>query len=120
MFSQGPLEVIIAESTGGIKSTSGIGLSDNVVEMEISCSKRDENEFAEVISQFLHHSKEEEFVFEWAAKCFCFLTLLLFLKEMLIPYDRQVSALLSTPQDNSASFSLRREGEIPEKVCLVS
>lgn len=49
--SQEPLEVIIAEKEhSGNQSHLWHALSDNVVEMEISCSNRDENEFAGLIS----------------------------------------------------------------------
>lgn len=48
VFPQEPLEVIIAKST--VQSHPWHALSDNVEEMEISCSNKDENEFAAVIS----------------------------------------------------------------------
>lgn len=62
--SQEPLEVIIAEKEhGGNQSHLWHALSDNVVEMEISCSNRDENEFAGLISPatFPHRRGESRF-----------------------------------------------------------
>lgn len=91
-------------------------LTDNVVEMEISCSNGDENEFAVVISSptFLHH--------RGAGLCLkkqinvCFSSCLLFPWIIFYPVlDRQVSVLLSTPWDSLKRAFHHRDDEGKKK-----
>ncbi len=87
-------------------------LSDNVVEMEISCSNRDENEFAVVISSatFLHRRGESGFVFEGAVKCF--LSVIASFSQIFhLPLNGQVSPLLSTRRGGSARAIHKGEEE---------
>ena len=110
--SQEPLEVIIAEKEhSGNQSHLWHALSDNVVEMEISCSNRDENEFAGLISPatFPRRRGEPRFFRKRLNVCAVSVGAQFFLTPPPPPnkfFRRRstgrVSALLSSPRDGSA------------------